>query len=131
MANIFNQQTFFKNKPQKEILKYGNIKIWKYYVRWWLFFLYKVEGTAPSLYQCKQVLRYINLGARAQCRYNYLSFSRSRISVRSFSSTDGVGGAGVSAGFFSFFASLFTTFIKINIQNATMRKSRQVCRKLP
>lgn len=94
-------------------------------------FLYKVEGTAPSLYQCKQVLRYINLGARAQCRYNYLSFSRSRISVRSFSSADGVGGAGVSAGFFSFFASLFTTFIKINIQNATMRKSRQVCRKLP
>ena len=64
---------------------------------------------------------------------HYLFFSRSRISVRSFSSAVGSGAFGSSAAgvSFCFFVTLLITLMSMKIQNATIRKSRQVCRKLP
>ena len=80
----------------------------------------------------------INYGNFLQTCFDFLIvafciFRRSRISMRSFSSLLGSGALGVSAGFSSsfFLETLFTTLMSMKIQNATMRKSKQVCRKLP
>lgn len=54
----------------------------------------------------------------------YLFFSRSRISVSSFSSADGSGAAGASSGSaFFFFARFVIPFIRRNTQKAIIRKS--------
>ena len=65
--------------------------------------------------------------------YPFCSFSKSRISARSFSSWVGSGALGASAGFSASFlaVTLFTTLMSRNTQKATMRKSRVVWRKLP
>ena len=66
--------------------------------------------------------------------YSYFwFFRRSRISMRSFSSLLGSGSLGASACFSSsfFLEILFTTLMSMKIQKATMRKSKQVWRKLP
>lgn len=71
---------------------------------------------------------------RATFFYSYFwFFRRSRISMRSFSSLLGSGALGASAGFSSsfFLEILFTTLMSMKIQKATMRKSKQVWRKLP
>ena len=77
----------------------------------------------PSLYCCFYMMRY----------YAFFSFSKSRISMRSFSSLLGSGALGVSAGFSSSFlaVTLLTTLMSMKIQKATIRKSKVVCRKLP
>lgn len=65
--------------------------------------------------------------------YAFFSFSKSRISMRSFSSLLGSGALGVSVGFSSSFLAviLLTTLMSMKIQKATIRKSKVVCRKLP
>ena len=57
----------------------------------------------------------------------YVRFSRSRISVNSFSSAVGPGAAGAGAGF----RIAFTPFTSRNTQNAMMMKSIEVWMKLP
>ena len=57
--------------------------------------------------------------------YGYLFFSRSRISVSSFSSADGAGGAGGVAGLGSSFFLVVSLAMPLTIRNRFCRKHRQ------
>ena len=62
----------------------------------------------------------------------YLFFSKSRISVRSFSSAVGSGaGAGAAGSSVFFFDNLLIPFTRRKTQKAMMMKSNVVCKKLP
>ena len=64
--------------------------------------------------------------------FYFLSFKRSRISVRSFSSADGSGSAAGAAGCSSFFFDrLLMPLTRRNTHNAMITKSMIVCMKLP